>query len=255
MGNEVANPFGASAALTDRKAMAQRAAESASDGARGGAPDGSDYMNFSGKRGLYTIGQDKRRIEADELWVLNIASFEDGYVCWKGGKPAGQRMANIFTGTKVQAPDPEEGGPFNTSNGEGWHKAKAWVSKSLDNDQQGYFKVNSVSGVGEMADMLDEVSKRMATGQACWPVFHYDMEEFESKGHKNFKPIFKIYGWLDDEAMGKLDDEIDIDTLIEQSSVAEMLPNNSGDDKGGKGSDPAPTAEKAPAQRRRRRAS
>lgn len=261
MGNEVAksNPFGGSISLKDKEAMAKRAAESAETGARGGAPDGSDYMNFSGKRGMYTIGQDKRRVESDELWLLNITSFEDGYVCWKGGKPAAQRMANIFgAGHPVTPPSADEGGPFDESRGEGWFKAKAWVAKSLDHDQQGYFKNNSVSGVGEMADMIKEVAQRMGTGQPAWPVFSYDMEEFESQGYKNFKPVMKIYGWLDDEAVGALGEnpDADIDDLIAKSAVSGMLPEVKADDSedtADKRSDPASEPQQAAEGGRRRR--
>jgi hypothetical protein len=224
MANEVANPFGASTALANRQEMAKKAAESSQRGSRGGAPDSSDYMNFSGKRGIYSIGKDKRVVQPDEMWVLNVGSFEDGFVCWKGGKPVSTRMSNIYTGVPIQEPDPEEGGPFNSNAGEGWHAAKGWVAKSIDTDDQGYFKVNSVSGVGEMASMIEECSSRMAVGKPCWPAFHYDMEEFEAGGYKNFKPIFTVYGWLDDEALGKIaDDEFDIDELIAQSGVSSLV--------------------------------
>jgi len=211
MGNEVANPFGGSVAMVDREEMAKRAAASAQSGARGGAPDSSEYLNFSGKRGVYQLGQDKAQVQNDELWLLNIASFEDGYVCWKGGKPAAQRMANIFgAGYPVAVPSDDEGGPFDKGRGEGWSFAKGWVSKSLDTDRQAYFRVNSVSGVSEMADLIEEVAQRMAGGEPCWPVFSYDNEEFEAQGYKNFKPKFPVSGWLTDEqvtayAKGDLD--------------------------------------------------
>lgn len=265
MANEVAktNPFGTALAMKDREDMAKRMAESSSTGARGGAPDGSDYMNFSGKRGMYTIGQDKRKVDNEELWLLNIMSFEDGYVCWKGGKPAATRMANIFgPGHPVAAPDPDEGGPFDVGRGEGWSQAKGWVSKSLDNDQQGYFKINSVSGVGEMADMVKEVAQRMAVGQPAWPVFSYDMEEFESQGYKNFKPIFKVYGWIGDEQVQELGEnpDADIDDLIGKAAVDGMIGDKGAEKK--EAAEEAAPEEKADAEkadggstRRRRRRS
>lgn len=258
MGNEITTPFGSAVTMKDKQELAKRAAASAEEGSRGGAPDGSDYMNFSGKRGLYTIGQEKRRIEGDELWLLNVLSFEDGWVCWKGGKLAAQRMANIFgPGHPVNPPNEGENGPFDTNRGEGWFRAKAWVSKSLDNDQQGYFKINSVSGVGEMSDMLKEVSQRMAVGQPCWPVFTYDCEEFEAQGYKNFKPIFKVYGWLGDEQVTELgaNPDTDIDGLIaEAGQVAPAV--TSSENTEAKGSDPSPAPqEAAPTGGRRRRRS
>jgi len=254
MGNEVAKPFG-DVTMPDRSEMAKRAAESAQNSTRSGAPDGSVYMNFSGKRGVYTIGQEKRKVDDDELWVLNIGSFEDGWVCWKGGKPASTRMANIYRGVPIPAPDPDELGPFDSGRGEGWYQAKGWIARSIDTDQQGYFKINSISGVAEMAEMFAEVSKRLAVGQPCWPVFKYSCEEFEAQGYKNFKPVFEIYGWLDDEAIAKtVEEDFDIDELIAQSGVSAMLDNREKEAASSASEDDTATSEDdAPAARSRRR--
>lgn len=256
MGNEVANPFGKGTVAANREEMARKAAESAQKSTRAGAPDGSEYLNFSGKRGAYQLGKDKRAVTNDELWVLNVASFEDGYICWKSGAPASTRLANIYTGVPVQPPAPDELGPFNSAKGDGWFSAKAWVAKSLDTDEQGYFKNNSVSGVAEMADLIEEVSRRMAVGQPCWPIFAYDMEGFEAQGFKNYKPIFKVYGWLDDEALGKLnDDDVDIDELIAQSGAVAAVEDHSEDaaEDEEAGGDAATTEDPAPQARSRRR--
>tara|TARA_R110002153_G_scaffold24259_4_gene77622 strand:+ start:3301 stop:4161 length:861 start_codon:yes stop_codon:yes gene_type:complete len=242
MANEIANPFGASTAMANREEMAKRAAESANKTPSAGAPDGSDYMNFSGKLGKYTIGKDKRAIDNDEYWLLNVGSFEDGYICWKGGKPASTRMSNIYTGEPIPAPMSDELGPFDTNRGEGWSQAKGWVAKSLDEDVQGYFKNNSVSGVAEMAEMISEVSARLSVGKACWPVFAYDSEGFEAQGFKNFKPKFDVKGWLDDEALGALsgDDDFDVEELMAESaardegSELDKLPAPTSPKKGGR---------------------
>ena len=116
----------------------------------------------------------------------------------------------------------------------------AWVSKSLDTGLQGYFKNNSVSGVSEMGEMLKEISRRLANGEPAWPVFHYDMDEFEAKGHKNFKPEFIIVGWLDDEAILKLDEE-ELENLLANSTA---LPHDDDADD----DEPEETPKKAKAQ-------
>lgn len=256
MGNEVANPFGKVLDLKDKKAMAARAQQSAAAGtATGGAPDGSVYMNFSGKRGMYEIGQNKRAPAKDELWLINIASLEDGYVCWKGGKPLATRMANIFSEAyPVAVPDSNEGGPFDPNKGEGWFAARSWVCKSLDEDEQAYFKNNSVSGVAEMSTVIEEIGRRMAAGQACWPVISYGMEGFEARGFKNYKPIFDIYGWLNDAAVAELaaDPDADLDDLIGKSAVTEMLTKDE-EPVEEEGSDPATAPKQETTGRRRRR--
>jgi len=219
MPNDEANVpsvFGGKVDVTDMKSLAQKAKASADNNPRGGgAPSGSDYLNFSGKRGIFTIGQDKRRIENDERWVVDVTSFEEGWVCWKGGRPEATRMSNIYTGVPVAQPDPEERGPFDSNRGEGWFQAKAMVLKSVDEDQQGYFKINSVSGVGEMADLLEAFSERAAQGQPCWPVICLDVEEFESQGYKNFKPVFDIQGWLSNDQIKELGEGADLDDLLD----------------------------------------
>tara|TARA_R110000803_G_scaffold23766_2_gene58026 strand:+ start:1931 stop:2677 length:747 start_codon:yes stop_codon:yes gene_type:complete len=248
MSTEITNPFGSSAILGNREEMAKRAAASAATvPSAGGAPDGSDFLSFSGKRGLYTVGKDKRQIQPDELWLLNVASFEDGWVCWKGGKPIAKRTYNIYTGTPVERPASDELGPFDDKSG--WSACKCWVSKSIDNDQQGFFEVTSISGVSEMASMIEEVSRRMAVGLPCWPLFHYDMKEFSAQGHKNFKPDFKVYGWLDDDAVGKVaDPSADVDELIKASAGIKSVASD-------ENSDDAAASEDTPSPRRRRSAS
>jgi len=214
MGNEV-SVFGGKVDIADMKSLAQRAQVSASNTARGGAPGGSDYMNFSGKRGVYTIGQEKRRIENDERWVVDITSFEEGWVCWKGGQSPSSRMANIYNGVPIPQPDPDELGPFDTQKGDGWFAGKAMVLKSCDEDQQGYFKINSVSGVSSMSELMEEFAERANAGLPAWPVVCLDMEEFESQGFKNFKPIFDVQGWLSNEQLQELADGADINDLLE----------------------------------------
>jgi hypothetical protein len=193
--------FGGKVNVADVRGLAQKAAESAQNNPRGGAPGGSDYMNFSGKRGVFTIGQDNRKVANDEAWVIDVSSFEEGWIAWKGGKPLSTRLSNIYTGVPVMTPQADEGGPFDTNKGEGWFQAKAWVMKSLDNDQQGYFKLNSVSGVSAMSELIGAFSERAAAGEPAWPVVYLDIEEFESQGFKNFKPVFDVAVWLDTEQL------------------------------------------------------
>jgi hypothetical protein len=215
MGTEVAKSvFGGGIVVKDMKAMAEKAQASAMNNPRQGAPDGSDYMNFSGKRGMFSIGKDNRKIDEDERWLVNVASFEDGWVCWKGGKPAATRLLNIYSGLPpIPTPDPSEFGPF-SKDGEGWYQAKAMVLKSLDEDQQGYLKVNSVSAVAEVATLIEEFSKRAAVGEPCWPVVRLEAEEFSAQGYKNFKPKFIIEAWLSEEQLAALADGADVDDMI-----------------------------------------
>lgn len=227
--------FGGKVNVADVRTLAAKAAEASMNNPRAGAPGGSDYMNFSGKRGIYTIGKDDRKVQPDETWMVDVSSFEEGWICWKGGKPASTRLANIYNGVPVRTPDGDELGPFDTKKGEGWFQAKAMVLKSIDNDQQGYLKLNSVSGVSAMAELIGDFSERAAAGEASWPLISLDVEEFEAQGFKNFKPKFDVVGWLTTEQMMAIGNgEATIDDFLE--APEEIAP---------------PPPPKAPAGRRR----
>ena len=94
MSNEV-SVFGATGAV-DVSKLAAKAKANAAETQRGGGHNGSDYLNFSGKLGIYTIGADKREIKPDELWLLDVTSFEAGLGVLEGrltkGKPHGEHL-------------------------------------------------------------------------------------------------------------------------------------------------------------------
>lgn len=209
--------------MADPKAMAERAQQSADTGKVGKAPDGSEFMNFSGKTGLCKIGD--RQVQDDEQWLLNITSLQDGYMCWKGGQPLEKLFYNIFSEAPIPAPDPEKNGPFNVDKprGEGWSAARAWVCKSLDYDTQGYFSLSSKSGVSEMSALIGEVAGRLGSGLPAWPVFTFEVVKFTAQGNVNSKPNFVIAGWLDDVACMELgadtDGELDLETLYADSAA------------------------------------
>lgn len=228
MANEVTtSPFGKPITLVNAQAMADAVSASAAQGQIGGAPDGSVYLNFTGKRGVYEFGKDKEDIDASELWLVNIASFEDGYVCWKGGKTIATRMANIYSDSRIPTPAMDEQGPFNQSQGEGWFSAKSMVIKSLEaDDRQGYWKINSKSGVAVFADLLQQVAERLRAGRPSWPVVNLGKEKFEAQGQKNYKPTLTVYGWLSDAAVAELaaNPDADIDGLVRSSEGGGGVP-------------------------------
>jgi len=228
MSNEVSTSvFGGAIDVKDMAALAAKAKSAGDNNPRGSAPNGSDYMNFSGKQGRYFIGQgdNRREIGTDEIWVVDVTSFEEGWVCWKGGKSPSSRMANIYKNAPISQPEPDELGPFDAAKGDGWFQAKAWVMRSTEDDgQQGYLKINSISGVSAMAELMGEFSERAQQGVACWPALVLKTEQFESQGYKNFKPVFEVVAWLDNKHIEALADGHHIDDIIEEIEDAESEP-------------------------------
>jgi hypothetical protein len=213
--------FGGNVAMPSSASLAGALKESATKDPRGGAMDGADYLNFSGKRGRFSYGADQKDFEMDRILVPNIAGFQDGWVCWKSGQPVATRLANIM-GAPVKTPDFEEFGPFKADSGDGWFQAKGAMFKDIDSGDQFFFKINSVSGVSALAGLISDIADRAERGDPAWPVLTLDMSEFTARGHKNFKPVFNVMGWLDDERVGVAfnDKEADLQDLMGQSGNA-----------------------------------
>ena len=185
---------GGKIALKSAKGMAA-ALKGQSQQTQGDLPDGGVYVSFSGKLGKYSIGQESADADPNEVWLVNVMSFEAGWICWKGGNPLAKRVASVF-GEPVQTPDFNEHGPFNTNNGEGWSNMTAFMMRSLDKGVQGYFSVSSKSGLREFGKLQGEIARRLEEGLPCWPVIQLDKESFTAKGFKNFKPVLHVAGWL-----------------------------------------------------------
>jgi hypothetical protein len=212
-------PFGPSkVALRDVDRLRQALEESDLHAPAGGAPDGSVFLNFSGKHGVYKLGRNGEAIDPDDLWLVNILSFEDGWMCWKGNQPVAQRLANIYSGVHIPTPDPSEFGPFKDS--EGWMPAKGMILKNVYDGVQAYWKVSSKSAVDVFADLRRNILAQIAKGGPAWPLVRLGMEKFGQ--YDNWKPTISVRGWLSDEAVAVLaeDPDADIEDLIAQSNPA-----------------------------------
>lgn len=245
MANEVATREPVFGNVVKSANLAKALKKSADKNPRTGSGGQGTFLNFSGKRGLYSVGTEGKGADMEQLYLVNIAGFEDGWICWKGGKPVAKRLANINE-DPVDTPDMNEMGPFDTGNGEGWHMLKAFQLKGLDDDEQFYFSNNSVSGVAEIATLIEAVVNQIENEEPAWPIIELSMEQFSAKGHKNFKPVFKVYGWVSDESLGVLfDPDSDIDEVIAASAGSA--------DESASEEAPVPSEGEQPSRRRRRK--
>ena len=188
--------FGMENSKMDVGALAGRAREVADENPQ------KAFLSFSGKTGKLEMGRDKTAVQPDDLFVVNVHSFTEGFVCWKASKPIHRRMANIFTDKPILMPADDEDGPFKTAAGEGWHGAKGVVLKHVaKGGLQVDFTTNSASGVNEIADLLGKFADRAEEGLPSWPVVSITAEQFESNGFKNFKPVFTVVHWLTGEQL------------------------------------------------------
>lgn len=185
---------GTKLALKGAKNMAAALRQSSQTGTSGGElPEGGVYISFSGKMGAYSIGPDKEAADPEELWLVNVFEFQDGWMCWKGNQPVAKRFASAF-GTPVSEPDFKEHAPF--KDGEGWAPAKGMMVRSIDRGMQGYYSTSTKSAVKEMSKLITEIARRLEEGLPAWPIIRLHKDKFTAQGKVNFKPVFDVAGWL-----------------------------------------------------------
>ena len=244
-------PFGA-ITLRGNAGMAQALANDAMDGARGMAPEGSQYLNFSGKMGVYQFGTNKEDLDDDELWLVKVDSFVAGWECWKDGSKKATRMASVYGNSPVPEPDFSEFGPF--KQGDGWRRAKGFVVRSLDaDDRQAYFSTSTKSAVGEVAALQQQIADSLIAGNAdYWPVIKFKREKFLAQGSWNYKPVIEVEAWLTDEGQNALAEGADLDAAIAVGSASAPAALTAPEPAPAAAPAPEPVPAAAPAGRRRR---
>ena len=222
---------GGKVALPSAKNMASALRGAAADASGGGQlPEGGVYVNFSGKMGKYSIGQEQEDADPNEVWLVNVFSFEAGWICWKGGNPVAKRLGSIYE-PPVPMPDVSEHGPFDPNRGEGWFKAKAFMMRSLDNGRQGYFATNTKSAVREFAKLEGEIARRLEESLPAWPIISLHKEQFTAQGQKNWKPVLEVVGWLGMKQVNKMAEMTSIEEIA--NSVDDLIAEAENDEANG----------------------
>ena len=165
---------------------------------------GSDikFLSFSGKTGVYALGQDREEVSEDDVYLVEPMSFLAGRICWKASKPVGRVEWSFFSPEKaVEDADLEDHGPYNTKAGEGWHAMLGFGCLSLDGDATSIkYTTNAVSARNAISSLINEIISRSSKGEPAMPVVRFSKEQFEAQGVKNYKPKFIIDAWVEREA-------------------------------------------------------
>jgi len=158
----------------------------------------TQYLSFSGKTGAYALGKERDDIDPEALFLVEPMSFTDGWICWKSSKPVDRVEWSYFDqGRAVNESDLQDHGPYNSAMGEGWSSLRGLGCVALDNEMtQIKFSSNSISAKNSINDLLNEIKDRSRRGEAPIPVIHFDKQQFEAQGAKNWKPKFVVEVWL-----------------------------------------------------------
>ena len=175
--------------------------------AKGEAPRDTtftQYLSFSGKTGAYALGKDRDDVDPEALYLVEPMSFTDGWICWKSSRPVDRVEWNYLDqGSAVLESDLKGHGPYNSAMGEGWSTLLGLGCVALDNEMtQIKFSSNSISAKNSITDLHNEIKDRAARGEAQIPIIHFDKQQFEAQGAKNWKPKFVVEAWVTRENAG-----------------------------------------------------
>mgnify|MGYP006413482195 CR=1 FL=1 len=187
----------------------------------GGAPGKYTYLTFSGKTGKYSLGQSKDDIDVDRLYYLEPASLQEGWICWKGGKPCARHDWSIYHRAEKAVPESalEDHSPYNRKKNEGWRPSRSFALLDIEHHSESskpvIFSTSTVSALNAVKDLLDKIAERAAAGEPSYPIITMDREEFIAQEEKNFKPQFTVEAWIVREAMAAyVDGQLTIDQLM-----------------------------------------
>ena len=198
----------------DPNVMAQGLAETIEE--TGVGPGNVDFLYFSGKSGLWTVGRDRDQPDPEEFWLISPEMIFKGWVCWKDNKRADSIEWSIYNRDgevdEVELPDH---GPYRASAGEGWAKQLGLMMVRCETLRQVKFSTSSVSGRNSISDLMGELHRRSVNGEPIYPIVTLGSQEFEAQGQWNHKPMFPVEAWTTlDSAKAFVAGDISIDELV-----------------------------------------
>jgi hypothetical protein len=211
------------ATTVDDAKLAQALTTSINDaGGAGGA--GVNYLDFSGKAGVYKLGKNKTDIDEDTLFLVEPAATMAGWTCWKDGNVADDRKAKhkwmvtdalMNPEIVIQQHQLDDHGPYK-KDGDGWKKMRGVALLALDKlDVSIEFCSTAISAIYGMNDLLQEASDRLLAGEPSMPIIWLGKEQFTAQGSTNWKPTFNVEIWVTRDAVAAFsEDELSEDQLL-----------------------------------------
>jgi len=201
----------------DGGALANALSEAADDATSGGS-NGVDFLSFSGKTGLYSLGRNGDDIDPDQLYLVEPQTFIAGWVCWKNSKPVDRIEWSVLKAREqsVSSEELEDHGPYRQNAGEGWQQLLGFGLIGCDAVfSQVQFSSTSKSGRNSIGDLMKEIGIRSASAEPDMPLIYFGSVEFEAQGNKNHKPVLNVEAWVTrDSAAAFLSGELNEDQLI-----------------------------------------
>lgn len=163
-------------------------------------PTGKPILKMSQEgpnAGKFIYGQGQTLLKEGTVLAANPSTFMQGWICWKGGRKAGEQM--VPWGSPLP---PESGlmdhGPY--EDGEGW-SIQYSVELAVLNEPalQFYYGANSMGGRKFIHNLVASIGMQMEINpQAVVPLFVLHSTSYKSRrGRTVYNPEFTLTGWAD----------------------------------------------------------
>jgi hypothetical protein len=217
--------FAQSGALELADGDAARALRRSADtGSTGGGGGGDfEFLSFSGKRGVYSLGRDKEDVDPQDLFIVEPFAAVEGWTCWKGGRPVGKHEWSAFEpGNALSYADLDDHGPYNEKAGEGWQQMRG-IGLIDERGRQIKFTLTSLSGRNVFSDLNNDIADQLEAGEPAIPIVCLGAEDFTAQGQTNSKPVIAVLGWVTRaEVEAYMADDGDMRALLDGGYAAEV---------------------------------
>ena len=173
---------------------------------RGGS---GGYLNFS--KGEWSIGRDKAPLDLEAVWVMNPATLQHGWICWRNSQIFHELLLPIGTvlPAEISLPEPP---PAGKDEADGYQYQIGFSSVCIEGrytgdaeNATGHFKSSSVGGTGAIQKLIDDLNARMDECDELGSLLYYPVIQFgtDSYIHKTrgkiWVPTITIVGFSDND--------------------------------------------------------
>ena len=142
------------------------------DSGDGQGGSGNLFLNFSGKKGAYSLGRQKDDMDPEEPIVVMTESHQRGWVFWRSNKIVKRHRWSV--GAKGIAEEDLEDLEAKKDM-DGWKAERAFLCKSLEDGKQIEFSTSTLSAVNAVADLIAATSVQIKSGaDEIYPIVGFD---------------------------------------------------------------------------------
>lgn len=162
------------------------------------------FLKFT--KGEWFSGADTRRI-GDELFAVDVAGAEHGYVCFREGSVPAVEMVPVASGRKVLREDLPDLGNF--PDGNGWKEAASLRLVLLSTAEEFTYCPTSQGGRGAIAKLLRQYGLRLEAGRPAVPIV--ELRTY-SQNYKRYgdvqKPDLHVVEWREGTAAASAGEDL-----------------------------------------------